>query len=447
MQPGLFLSFVAIVGGIFIAGRFWPDAATTIVMAFAYTSFGVAWLIGGVDVAGMPFFLAGFVALVLGIAPWTTWQARRPWRVPLAWWATTVAVTWPFFAWRDLNGSLASGAAGPIVTAAAQQMCCALWIDHWLAERSKAEDVGKHLRLTVGRPLLASAVLTAVAAIYQQWVDITWLSLEPWPRLDRAVGLMGDANPMGVATALWAPVAWASFSVSAISSLAGFGIALLLWGAAWASGARSSLILMLAGAVALSLAASASLGRIRRLAAVVIVAIVVIVVATAARVSPNLPPTSPLARLGRTVMSASVPDAAYELLWRRDGYGLAAVAAIREHPWFGVGIGRFFAVSTRYHQRVAGGAIPPDNAQNLWRQTLVEQGLLGLLPILWLTGLTAATLMTWPVSSRDVILRTMLLGFGAILMVGYPLQDSGIAVTFATLLSAVIAGSKSRVKR
>ena len=35
MQPGLFLSFAVIVAGIFFAGRFWPDTATTIVETIA----------------------------------------------------------------------------------------------------------------------------------------------------------------------------------------------------------------------------------------------------------------------------------------------------------------------------------------------------------------------------------------------------------------------------
>jgi O-antigen ligase len=139
-----------------------------------------------------------------------------------------------------------------------------------------------------------------------------------------------------------------------------------------------------------------------------------------------------------------VPDAAYELLWRRDGYGLAAAEAIGEHPWFGVGIGKFFALSTGYHQRVAGRAIPPDNAQNLWRQTLVEQGIVGLLPVLWLTCLALASLIGRPAADIDVVLRVMLLGFGAALLVGYPLQDSGIAVTFATLVCTVVAGTTDR---
>jgi hypothetical protein len=434
MQPGLLICFAGILVTAFLGARWWPATMTAIVLAFSYTSFGVAHLIGGFDIAGQPFFLAGFVGLVLGLAPWNHWQARAPWRVPLAWWATGVAVTWPYFAWRDLNGSLASGAA--------LQMCLAIWMDRWLAERPDPEPAEESPRRIVGVPLLASALVTSVAALYQYWVDLTWLSLEPWPRLGRAVGLMGDANPMGVATALWAPLAWATLGRA--GSVAGLVAALLLWSAAWASGARTTLILILAGVVALLTLASLRLRRFRLLAPATIVAVLVLAMAIVSQVTLDRAANSPIARLRATVTAVSVPDAAYELLWRRDGYGLAAAAAIGEHPWFGVGIGKFFALSTGYHQRVAGRAIPPDNAQNLWRQTLVEQGIVGLLPVLWLTCLALASLIGRPAADIDVVLRVMLLGFGAALLVGYPLQDSGIAVTFATLVCTVVAGTTDR---
>ena len=358
MPPGLLLCFAGILVTTFVGARWWPDAMTAIVFAFSYTSFGVAHLIGGFDVAGQPFFLAGFVGLVLGLAPWNQWQARTPWRVPLAWWATTVAVTWPFFAARDLNGSLASGAAGPVVTAAALQMCLAIWMDRWLGEwRSEASE--QRQRRIVGLPLLLSAIATAAAALYQQWFDITWLSAEPWPRLGRALGLMGDANPMGVATALWAPLAWAGLSMSTSWSLIGGVVALLLWAAAWASGARTTLILILAGGIALLTLARMRLRPARRLRPVLLAAALVSIIVSAALVSLNLAGTAPVARLRATLADGSLTGAVYELLWRRDGYGLAAVEAIREHPWFGVGVGRFPALSTRSRQQVADGPSRP----------------------------------------------------------------------------------------
>jgi len=131
---------------------------------------------------------------------------------------------------------------------------------------------------------------------------------------------------------------------------------------------------------------------------------------------------------------------AYEMLWRRDGYGLAAMQAVREHPLLGVGVGRFTGLSTAYHQRITGRAIPPDNAQNLWRHTLAEQGILGLAPILWLTLLTARSLVAPSPSAAALLMRVMLAGLGVALIVGYPVQDAAIAVTLATLVAEVARG-------
>jgi hypothetical protein len=100
-------------------------------------------------------------------------------------------------------------------------------------------------------------------------------------------------------------------------------------------------------------------------------------------------------------------------------------------------VGRFTGLSTAYHQRVTGGAIPPDNAQNFWRHTLAEQGVLGLLPILWLTALTVRSLLAPSKIGAALMPRVMLTGIGLALLFGYPVQDAGIAATVGTLVAAV----------
>ena len=68
------------------------------------------------------------------------------------------------------------------------------------------------------------------------------------------------------------------------------------------------------------------------------------------------------------------------------------------------------------------------------------------LPVIWLTGLTALTILrlrSSPPAGIDLVLRIVLLGFGAALLVGYPVQDAGVAVTLATLVSTVVAGARS----
>jgi hypothetical protein len=110
----------------------------------------------------------------------------------------------------------------------------------------------------------------------------------------------------------------------------------------------------------------------------------------------------------------------------------------------GVGIGRFTGLSKSYAQKALGRAIPADNAQNLWRHTLAEQGLIGLLPILWLTGLTIMTVFAGRAEGVDLVLRVMLCGLGCGLIVGYPIQEPAIAVTLATIVAAV---ARQRTRR
>jgi hypothetical protein len=439
-RPALLAALLGVVAGTAGLAQWRPAAATFGVFAFAYVSYGVVRLLAGPEVAGMPFFLAAFSGLVLGTASWTRWQARRPWRVPLAWWALGVAVTWPYVAARELHFSLEpSLAAGPIITTALLQMSLALWMDRLLAEPSgTAVFHDEDLPLREWRlPLAVSAIVTAAAALYQHWVALAWLSGEPWITLQRAVGMMGDANPMGVATALWAPITAGALATSPISTVAGLVLAAPLWLAAWASGARTTLILFAAGGTAMALLISGSWGWSTRRSLVGMAAIGTAGIVTAALVAPRVESNSPVGRLLSTMGRAPVQDIAYELFWRRDGYGLSAVEAINEHPVLGVGIGRFAGLSTVYHQRLAGTPLPPDNAQNLWRHVLAEQGLVGLLPILWLTALTMRSAFSGRGEGLDVVLRVMLAGLGVSLLVGYPVQDPAIAMTLATIVCAV----------
>jgi hypothetical protein len=167
-------------------------------------------------------------------------------------------------------------------------------------------------------------------------------------------------------------------------------------------------------------------------AAIVGGAAIALAVAALAVAAPRAQPGTPLERFFRYLPRTSVADGAYELFWRRDGYGLAAVQAFRESPASGVGIGTFTTWSPAYF-REAGGTytIPPDNAQNLWRHVLAERGVLGLLPVAWLTVLAIATLP----GGGPIVLRAVLAGVGVTLLFGFPVQESAIAVTIGLLVA------------
>jgi hypothetical protein len=167
-------------------------------------------------------------------------------------------------------------------------------------------------------------------------------------------------------------------------------------------------------------------------------------VVTVVVLAPRAQPGTPLERFFRYLPTTSLADSAYELFWRRDGYGLAAIQAFRESPATGVGIGTFAYWSPAYF-REAGGTytIPPDNAQNLWRQILAERGVLGLLPVLWLTGLTIAAMAR----GRHIVVSAVMAGIGLTLLFGFPVQDATIAVTIGLLVawaaSPKLAGESS----
>jgi hypothetical protein len=438
-QPALAGSLLAVFAGTAAAAR-WRFAGTAIVvLAFAYVGHGVVRLLGGPGVASMPFWLAAFSGLAVGGASWRDWQATGGWRVPLAWWATGVALTWPLSFAREVNYSLpASLAGGPVVTAALLQMALAVWMDRLLAAPGDSGGRGSRVaRAQWAGAFVASATLTAGAALYQWFVDLSWMSGHPWTVLQRAVGLMGDANPMSVATGVWAPLAWTVTGGGVAGVVSGVALAVLLWAASWVSGARTAIILMAIGSVGLALVWARARGIAGRTLLSAAVAAGVLGIAVLTLLAARAAPGTPMGRLLEHVPRSSPGAAAYELLWRRDGYGLAAVQAIREHPFLGVGVGRFTGLSTAYHQRATGRAIPPDNAQNLWRHTLAEQGVLGLLPILWLTVLTARGLVAPSPRAEDLIMRVMLAGIGVALTFGYPVQDAAIAVTVGTLATSV----------
>lgn len=446
-RPGTLATLLGTFAGALVAARLAVRGLVPAILFFSYISYGLVYLVAGTAMAAMPYWLAAFAGLALGGAPWTRWQAAPPWRVPLAWWACTVAVLWPLAVLRASNGGPVwpiSSDSGVIIASALTQLALALWMDRLLAP---PDAHGGHVpylqqvkRVHIVPALAASAAVSAAVALAQHWWDRSWLSNEPWISLQRSVGMMGDANPLGVACALWAPVVLWRYTKRDWRGAPATGIAALLWTAAWVSGARTTIILAAAGVAGLGIAWLLDHGRSLKHAVAGTAGALLLLIVAAVAVQPLAGESSPVARLVAAVPKTSFSAVVYEMAWHRNGYGLAAVEAIREHPLLGVGIGRFTPLSTGYYQRLTGDVIPADNAQNFWRHTLAEQGLAGLLPILWLTVLTARALVTGRPRGEDVVLRAMLAGAGVALLFGYPVQDAAIAMTVGTLVALVAKG-------
>jgi hypothetical protein len=432
--------FAAFAGGV-IGARWNFERAAMVVLVFAFISPGLTHLLAGPGHGLYSFaMLTAFVGVLVGGTTWTRWEAPGAWGTALAWWATGVALTWPLFAARDLGDPLIrSNAALPTVLAALLQMAPALWLDHLLGGRHRDDDATA-VRAPAARyfpAFIASAVLTAIAAAYQRVVDPRWLNSELWIAFNRVPGLTGDSNPMAVATGVWAPVAVAFAPATPAGRATGAATAVILAGGAWISGSRTALLLLIIGAIGLALCVANTRKATPQATATAAIGVCLLMVGLLV-MAPRVP-GSPVDRLARgwTTMAPSLSGYAYELLWRRDGYGLAAVEAFKEHPWFGIGVGRFQGQSQAYYRRLTGLDFAGDNAQNLWRQTLAEQGLVGFAPVLWLTLLTLRALLSAPRAPEDFVARAALIALGAALTVGYPVQDPGVALMLATLIGAV----------
>jgi hypothetical protein len=429
-QPTLCALVLAIFGAAVVAGRWRFDAASAVVLFFAYTS-GASVLAFGPAFPATSLWLAAVAGLVVGGFSWRVWSSPAQWRWPLMLWLLGIAISWPILALREADFSLAAPrtGVGVIVVAAVASLVIGLWLDATLSWN------GPRIERRVGRPLLAGAVVASAAVFYQAFVDITWLSSEPWIGARRAPGLMGDANPMAVAAALWGLLAGFTLPVR-VRPVLGPILGVLLWYSAWLTGARTAILLFAAGAF--GLAGGAIAQRATRGRALVVLALTVTVGGLLVLAIARSPNAGPIGRLAASLPLDRPSDLAYEVFWRRDGYGTAAARAIREQPWSGVGNGAFFWLSTYYHRLEGGGLIPPDNAQSLWRQALVERGVLALpavvaltivtLRALWQRGVNVPPLYSW-------CLKSMVVGLGLALVVGLPIQNPAIALTAASLLA------------
>jgi hypothetical protein len=353
-------------------------------------------------------------------------------------WLLGVAVSWPVLAGREADfGPLAADESIVLVIVnAAIALAVGVWFDAALAW-----DL-KRIERRAALPLLASVATAAAAVFYQGFVDISWLSSDIWIQLRRAPGLMGDANPMAIAAAVWAPLA--PFVLGGrVWRFAGLALVPLLWYAAWLTGARSVILLVAAGALGLLIGSLA--GRVSGRRLLMALAGVAAVALAAFLLASRQPGTGPLGRLTATLPLDRPMDLAYEVFWRRDGYGLAAVRAIQEHPLSGVGHGAFNHFAAHYHRLEGGPPIPADNAQNFWRHALAERGLLGFVAVLALTVATARLLARGAPRIPPAYawtLKAVVCGLGLALLFGVPVQNPAIALTASLFLAWLHAAVK-----
>ena len=386
------------------------------------------------------------------------WSLPPAWQWPLTTWALVVATTWPivflresdFTPWilplpRVSNSSIGISPweAGLGVTYFAMgQMIGILWIDAlW---RWFGREPARFVRV-VATPLAAAAALASVVAVYQGFVDLSFLNSGFWAYMGRTAGTLGDANMLGIVAALLAPAAVvvAQSIVAPWSSIVATGGMVIAVAAVWTSSSRTGLAALLIGLIAIAIEAVrrrmatrrdsplASGRAIAGLAGSVLVAGLLVFAlsksSTTTVVDRGLLEHLPF------IGDQGPLDFLNDYLWERFGYGPAAIQMIREHPLSGVGTGAFHTLVHDYGTLV-GYDITPDNAQSWFRHLIAELGLLGSIPWIWWSVVLLGLLFGRMPSGADRfsagVLRGGIIAFGLASLFGMPGQSMPLIVTF-----------------
>jgi hypothetical protein len=313
-----------------------------------------------------------------------------------------------------------------------------LWIDALC--RWYARDRERFIREVI-YPLAATAAIGSIVAIYQGFVDLTFLNRGFWTYMLRAAGTHGDPNKLGAVAAFWAlgtvvlarrfPTPWSAIA-STLSIVVGVA-------AVWISGSRTGLAAIAVGLIIAAYEAiRAARMDARRLArvgigAVVLAAAVVVVLQNASTHTVGQRGTwGYLPFFG----DRGIVNSANELLWERFGYGPAAIEMVKEHPIEGVGVGMFHTLVHDFgtlRGYTGEDALTTDNAQNWLRHILAEQGILGTIPVVWWCVLFAMLVLTRSGQGDRLsigLLRGALIGFAVASIFGMPGQAAAVAVTF-----------------
>jgi hypothetical protein len=407
-----------------------------------------------------PLYSDAWMVLLLGaILPQsvrTSWHVPSPWRAALVGWALVTVAGATIVALREIDflPSLfnvttvtVTGGAGPpfvirwVLHVALVTTIGILWFD-WLVGAGDLD-----FRRFIAWPMACSAAVLALVAVYQLFIDVTFLNPTVYGNLRRASGTVFDANVGGTLAALWMGGAVLIATQDRTTAPLATAVVMLAgWLAVWATGSRTAFaaaaivtIFSVVGLVAAErrsrpdVEGRARSGRSTALFKVVIATLLAagsfIVLANA-----DIRVVSPLARFADTLpemSAASIRAFLWEQLWNRNGYGGASTAMIARYPWVGVGVGSFQSFLPEFVAE-SGGVIPPDNAQNWYRHQLAELGLIGSLPwMVWVGSFAWYTLhnRAHPLAQRWTA-RGVLVAFAAISFLGMPGQEPMVAMTF-----------------
>ena len=447
------LMVCALVGG-WRLGRFQGMAALAVVAGLApVLPVVMASVAGSADPVVLSVWLAALVGALLPSMCWTRWDLPAAWRVLLGGWALMLSLAFPILVARELGfdlrvwgdtatinswaGMSAAEVSGWVMHVVLVQLAGLLWLDGLM--RGLRTWSGRGLPPVV-HGLWIGATVSSLVALYQDLVDLEFLSSAEWAVEGRATGLMLDANAYGMIAAVAAPLAavaagslptrawWICASAFAIN-----------WGGVWMSGSRTALLCALAGTLALAISAVRRLQVRRAVWLSGAGALALGALAVAVTLSST---TSPLERTEEFAGRSPVQVA--QTLLARGRYGEIAARMILEHPLTGVGVGTYHWLAPDYVRTTFNQELPFDNAQNWWRHQVAELGILGALPVLawsiliaWLT-IRGARRAHGP---HVAAVRGLLLGLGLVSLVGMPTQDPAVLMAFFLLVAMLATAS------
>jgi hypothetical protein len=467
-------------------GRAWsgmPETATAALLGFAVLGRAdrrvvavvlassclfppLVWLT--LDTFSVHFWTLWMAALLGAMSPdltTTGWHLAPRWRMPLMLAALATILATPIVAAREIDfdpallgdvpGAVLSGqpwhAAGWVLQVGLVTLVGILWFE-WLMGTTDDE-----LAVVCVQPFVLSVAASALLAVYQMLVDVTFLNETVYGAGGRASGALFDANLNGVLSA--AGISLACFLAHRSPWRPGWlTLVPLFVVAVWASGSRTAF-----AAAAFALAVSGVTlwpvlrtpatyttpttrleagvrPRSMRSWALPTAAGAALVITWIAIAHTETTTSGPLPRFIAMLPSGSSGrsvSAALAELWHRNGYGTASTRIIAQFPWTGVGIGSFHLFGPQLSKV---GALPSDNAQNWLRHQIAEMGLLGAVGWIMFAGALAWFLgSTCQEGERRLMhLRGMLVAFAGISLFGVPTQEVLATVTFWTAAAGVV---------
>jgi len=438
--PHLPLLMAAGILGATVASALSPRAVVVVLFPAYFVQVLVRDAIGGPHFA--PQEVVWLAPLFGAMAPdllRTPWHIPARWRGALVAGALIVAVSCPIIILReaDFTPGLLLGReqwhlvadiwpsllASWIAFTSLTLVLGVLWYD-WLCGRPP-----ELFERDIVTPLVASISVLIAVAIYQYFVDVSFLNQSVYGARGRAGGTTYDANVSGVLAALWiggifvrdeAPGALRTPVRIAAASCAALAV--------WATASGSALV---TAAVVGVVTAFDAVGRVTIRVRHVAAGFLLLALAAGLILTGGRETISPLARLKHRFVGGSGVSVArvVSTLWDRDGYGPTAVRMVQSYPWTGVGVGMFHSLASSFS---TDRPVHPDNAQNWLRHQVAELGILGSGP--WLLWYVLFAVYVLSVRRGEppgtLTLRGMLLGFGVISMISMPGQHPAVVVTF-----------------